>query len=1447
MCKRWKNAVSVITAICLLLTMSVWGAGEESRGEARVDLAAEDFDFETDGYTTLLYGEDFLGEFQPTQGQNEGINAFGEYFFSGSRRMNFGDASKSAAYVKMQMRLRTADVNETVLAVLDTQGGQTELFRFGRDGYAYHVSDNSRVRYLTDKKDARYENYEALELVCYLKTKEQNKENGLTYTAFLNGKQLDMGDCRAECAMDAELYGASVENTSVTAGRIYIDEVNLSTLARLRNISFDESFDTFHSATWSLSGAKRSEDGNVDTTSYTTVENIYDNDLQSNVLKFYRSSGALAEAKLTQTADAGILEANGKYSLGLKFKRELQDEQTTPVKIYKNKEPLIYIAGRNSSGKNNVYPGGDSSTHATEKFFIRQGEWTDFRFDFNGTQGTYSIYCGNEKKFTGKMNFDGTPPKITVELVRSAGNKAEQTIYVDDIQWMYSTDKIRTKTSACTGQVLYQAGEEEPAEESSVGIRACYDAAGRLESTERAAARDGAICFDYDCGVYPEEDIRFFTFESMRSLKPTTNAMTLQDFSYISDDALGKIKDGYLAFYTGAQFYESGGRVKAIADSKTPLKSETNEDVMIPSELLEEIFDAELAEDGTITVDGKTYALEKRAEYNGLMYLSLDEVAEKMGLYCGHNGLLTVVGRDDRAQKVTRSARRCEEIAVSLASRPLDTQSVTPEHWKELKDKWREYLISSDTVQDSGVADRITNIENQCTSAWNSMNKETKILALFGTKAVTASTDMTAQFEKLKSMVYGYKTQNCKYYSDSALKEDILFALDWLYENLYGEDERNGRGWRSTSDYNWWDWYIGSSTPLAESLLLMESELTSEDICKYLSLHDYLRTTMRTGKTADHAASRVYICTLTAALEEDAQRMAALREDYDIMLKGSEDGNGVREDWCYITHGGYPYTSVYGASSLADRMVVVIGILSDTKFELQSAYLYNAYLWMTEMFRPVLFGGDLSDSMTGRGKGTGGAHAAMVIRSMVDLVGVFDKGEDAVLKSIIKYAVTDRTKAALTMEMNMKELIKLNEILSDDSVSADECYLNKVFYTGDTVVHQRGSFGFSIAMSSERVPNYESINNANKTGWYQGDGMVYTYTANYPLYYTDGYNYWSYVNRYRMPGTTEDTQPRKALSITNTYAYRPPQDFVGAVELNRLYGTAAMQFQAFSNEDGEDFPNDSGYGGKQPYHKSSLMAKKAWFMFDDELVALGTDIHAEDGFEVNTYMENRLLRTEKEIGGKNCAGAETITVDGVEKSNVTEWTETVENPRYIHIENAGGFYLPSGGNVCLNRVNNRSGSGSRPFFEMWFSHGASPQNGSYAYVQLPEKPAAEVKAYSESPDIVIIENNNRLQAVRDKELNVTGIVFWQAGTCGNLTAEKPMIVMLEEKETGCSIAVTDPTQKMSEASVTLDGAYEPLTHDERIKTVYLENQTVLKIDFSGVGGRSLSAELKKTD
>src|SRR6185295_3582374 len=258
------------------------------------------------------------------------------------------------------------------------------------------------------------------------------------------------------------------------------------------------------------------------------------------------------------------------------------------------------------------------------------------------------------------------------------------------------------------------------------------------------------------------------------------------------------------------------------------------------------------------------------------------------------------------------------------------------------------------------------------------------------------------------------------------------------------------------------------------------------------------------------------------------------------------------------------------------------------------------------------------------------------------------------------------------------------QTIRDDTniTAASELVLNKQFPEMDRVVHLRPGYGLGLSMYSTRIFNYESINGENLHGWHTSDGMTYLYNGDLAQFAD---SFWPTVNPYRMPGTTVDTQ---TLADGANEAKYSSQNWVGGAEVSGTYGVAGMSLASLT---------------------STLTAKKSWFMFDDEIVALGSGITSTDNRTIETIVENRKIN-----------GTNGLTVNGIAKPTNIGWSETITNVNWVHLVGTNstsdiGYYFPTATTVKGLRESRTGswdsiGTGStnlvtRNYLTMWRDHG----------------------------------------------------------------------------------------------------------------------------------------------
>ncbi len=753
-------------------------------------------------------------------------------------------------------------------------------------------------------------------------------------------------------------------------------------------------------------------------------------------------------------------------------------------------------------------------------------------------------------------------------------------------------------------------------------------------------------------------------------------------------------------------------------------------------------------------------------------------------------------------------------FASSGASVSFTTQKAGSD-FETIKDRWKKSLVGDafNNLNHSYVAYYISRTDANCKNALDTINTTDSSLPPWG-DALVESADMTTQFTNIEYMALAYSMKGSIYYKDSNILQKIIYALEWMYENAYGIDEMANKGWRDTKLHNWWDWQIGSPRSLVNILILLENELDAEFIRKEAEVLEHF-----VPKTKDYGSNLIHFAKIMLGSALLNGNTARLQSALDAIIPEFEFdtekyGQGFHKDGTYLFHTRHFHNGSYGSSHFMLLPEIAL-LVKDTEYELDLNLAENLFEIYKNSFEPLIYDNYMISMANGRSPADSTYGALDIMRAMLDTVALFDGEENfsaeiSYVKSAIKKYYSSNTRLRITP---IKQAEFAANIANDSSVSAAGNYeLTKIYTDGDKAVHHSNGFMTAIAMSSSRVYNYECINSKNMNGWYMADGMQYTYMDGDVQYKSD---WWNRSDPYKRPGTTVDTQERQEVSIKQGNEYLSSKDFVGGVTLGNT-GVAVMDLESYHNETGGTTTN-TGNGASAPLHSCSLTAKKAWFMFDNEVVSLGSDITANDGYEVLTIVDNR----------KMTSGS--VSADGAE---VTEGM--FADTGYLNFENKLGYVFPGGENVTLD-INNTHPD----FTEAWISHGISPQNAGYSYITLPCKNAEQTKAYADSPDAEILANTPSVQAVCDTSSQTTGYVFWEAGSFNGIKADSACTLITTENDGYTSVAVSDPTHKLTSITLTFENSLIiPLKSYAGITFKSETGSTVVTVDTSELSGKS---------
>ncbi len=732
------------------------------------------------------------------------------------------------------------------------------------------------------------------------------------------------------------------------------------------------------------------------------------------------------------------------------------------------------------------------------------------------------------------------------------------------------------------------------------------------------------------------------------------------------------------------------------------------------------------------------------------------------------------------------------------------------------KDNWRKLIAGTEATNSSGtenVTSMLASVDQKCKSAldrFDSTFRAGERNSLFGFEIVQGrggdEAKISSLYSLLRDMAIGYATFGSQYYQDAALLAKIKDGLDYSYNFYYGPNV-----WLEGTYGNWWHWDIGIPLELTIILLLLENELGSELVKKYLEPFDYLNE--YPSMTACNKTWVTYCIFASALLQNDAERMLISQELFAEVFDYVMIGDGFYTDGSFIQHDKHPYTGGYALSMLA-VLSDIMYVLHDTRFEIiPEIYpsVNHQYAWVFESFQPVMYNGLLFAGMRGREMSRNTSETAAgnsAIASMIKMAQYAPAEVKARLEPLVKYFITAGAQDYTTL-VPIAFSDYTAELKKNDSIKARSDYnITHVFGMMDRVVTHNNKYAASVSLNSTRIWKYEAINNENMDGWYLGDGMIYIYTDGYDY----NYDFFSSSDPYKMPGTTVTEEQRKQENLNG--GILNGSAFAGGVSIGE-YGIAVY----------DQVP------GKNDYFDSKLYARKSYFMFDDEIVAVGSGIKDTSGTMVNTIVEDRIWRE----GDVLTVNGEKVSPDFGNEYSSSEITS-------MHFSNMGGYVF-----LDAQDMKYQMADGERAdFLEIWMEHGTNPSDAGYSYVYLPEATPEATAAYQANPGIEILSKTDKIHAVKDTDLGITGYAFYEAGSCNGVTANQAVALMVKEGNDGVTVSVSDPTHLLKKATVTieLDQLGTSVTAPENIKASVNGNTLTLEIDFTNNVGQSFTVSVK---
>lgn len=887
--------------------------------------------------------------------------------------------------------------------------------------------------------------------------------------------------------------------------------------------------------------------------------------------------------------------------------------------------------------------------------------------------------------------------------------------------------------------------------------------------------------------------------------------------------------------------------------------------------------------------EGETDGTRKAGDASAEHLLKVEADENGNAVITGENkGNVVVVAQDDQG----KTAQWKVEI---LYQSPSKLPSATAEDYGKIRQAWKESLIGKDLVSEEGGAEVLEEINQEAEVLWNAYVYKgqeecggipwAEDEGAKGNKNIPYEDDAVefrVSFKKVLSMCKAYAAEGGALYQNQDMLKDITNILDFLCGSCYTA--------KSQTD-NWWTWEIGIPKDLIPALILIYDGLTEEQVMAYTEtlyffqpdpFHEGVINTASTHGQGYREAQGANIidCSTTAvglgALREDNELvyLGMLASSQTFVIQNVEDSaqiaangynSGFYPDGSYLDHIKVPYLGAYGIEFMKGGAKIP-SLLAGTPWKYPEQVQDNLESYIVEGFGNGMYKGMMLDCLKGRSVSrpassnqAAGREAMMIILQIVDSFS--QEAKETTLSALKAWLEEDEGFIdSLVGAENMAIKKKAKEILEDTSIQSNIAPVHKSYPLMDRVVHRTEDYLFALSMYSERIQNTEIMNDENRFGWHQNNGMTYIYDEDNQ--YTE--NYWNTVNPLRLPGTTVvpvniGTGKPDGSGFAQGGDFCSKESWVGGTSIGN-YGVSGMSFSG----------ETQGIAGDAPVsYAPDLKGKKSWFMFDDEMVCLGAGITNKNmELPVETTIENKKLRKD---------GSNQLLVNGekteipVKEANVKELVErtadvsgtSFEQVNWAHLEGnqsvGTGYYFPEENTEIQVRRGQTTGSwkdvgtfegeSTENYLEMWVDHGQNPENASYSYVLLPETSAEETENYAQAPKVTILENSSEVQAVRHETLKITGINFWQeqGGSVDGITSDKAASVMLQETEQGTvKVSVSDPTMKnKGNIQLTLEEEIaDCIQLDENVTCEKTENGAVLTFAMAGTNGAASMAELQ---
>ncbi len=758
-----------------------------------------------------------------------------------------------------------------------------------------------------------------------------------------------------------------------------------------------------------------------------------------------------------------------------------------------------------------------------------------------------------------------------------------------------------------------------------------------------------------------------------------------------------------------------------------------------------------------------------------------------------------------------------------------------------LRQRWLASLVgdASLDVSDPLIKSRIDTQSREASALREAMLPEPKAPTELWPDLDTAhnSAALTTTTRRLSALAVSYALRGSTLYGSEGLLRDITQGLAWFLKSRY-----NSEG--NVQYDNWWDWQIGVPLHLNTLLACVHEDLPPE-LVKAATDASMHFTPIITA-TGANGAWRADILIRRGLLTGNDQALRDARAWISgTMLQYSDPpedprksgfAEGFYRDGSFFAHDRHPYNGGYGRAALTS-CAQLVALLAGSPWAVEGPERNHVCRWFFDSYAPLLYKGQMFDSTVGReiSRFNLDRSPTGVVNILLALLEAAPEMYQAQLQRCVKGIAAPE----MAVGISYSQIAALKALMADPDVKpAPPAVLFKHFPLMARTSLLRPAYGASVSMYSDTLYSYECLNGENLKGWHTSDGWLQIADSD-TAQFTDGY--WPTVNWHRLPGTTVVQDLEKPANSQNG------SNWAGGASADGICGVTGMELKPgiWNHWDSQKQKTVIEPDGQ------TLTARKSWFLFQDEIVCLGSGIQANDEKPVETIIENRRLAG----AGENTLlvnGQPQVTAFGQQEAFPAQWLHLAGNVPgsdlgYLFLEGTQVQALRETRTGSWREINAYHSEArdevARHYLTLWIEQGVRPAAASYAYTILPGQSATALARYAENPDVVILTNTPAVHAVQQKTLGMVAANFWKDTPTrvpldgrSWLSSNRKACVMVRRQEGTITLAVSDPTRANTESIMIVLAlpSHTVLTKSDYFHVETLSPATVVTLDLSRV-------------